>query len=281
MPHLRRRSPIVAAAAFLGALLPIGTLAQVAPTSLPVQPAGWHYTFSIYGYVPSVDGTSRFPVDSGGTPINVDAGAILDRLKFFAMGTAGAHNGTWGVFTDVIYLNFTGGQSASRDFTIGNIGLPADASASFDWDLKGWVWTLAGEYRVVSDPSFTVDVLGGARLLDIRQSLSYSIAGSIGPLDPLARSGQISGKESAWDAIVGVKGRYAFGDRRQWAVPFYLDVGAGESQSTQQVAAGIAYQFGWGEVTAMWRYLRYNTKTNRVFEDIHFSGPLIGATFRW
>ena len=271
----------MAAAALLGALAPIGASAQVAPTSLPAQTPGWHYTFSIYAYVPGVDGTSRFPIDSGGTQINIDAGAILDRLKFFAMGTAGAHNGTWGVFTDVIYLNFTGGQSASRDFTIGNIGLPADASASFDWDLKGWAWTLAGEYRVVSDPSFTVDVLAGARLLDIHQRLRWNISGSIGPLDPLARAGETSGNQSSWDAIVGVKGRYAFGENRRWAVPFYLDIGAGESKGTQQVAAGLAYGFGWGEVTAMWRYLRYDTKSDRVFEDIRFSGPLIGATFRW
>ena len=197
------------------------------------------------------------------------------------MGTLGAHNGTWGVFTDVIYLNFAGGKSANRDFTIGNIGLPADASASFDWDLKGLAWTLAGDYRVVSDPSFTVDVLAGARLLDIHQTVRWNIAGSIGPLDPLARSGETSGKQSTWDAIVGVKGRYAFGDRRQWAVPFYLDVGTGQSQSTEQLAAGVAYQFGWGEVTGMWRYLRYNAKSNRLFEDIRFSGPMVGATFRW
>ena len=281
MPHLRSKSQRLAAAALLGALVPIGAAAQVGPTSLPPQTPGWQYTFSIYGYVPGVDGTSRFPADSGGTRLNLDAGAVLERLKFFAMGTAGAHNGTWGVFTDLIYLNFTGGQSASRDFTIGNIGLPADASAAFDWDLKGWAWTLAGDYRVVSAPNVTVDVLAGTRLLDIHQSLRWNISGSIGPLDPLARSGETSGKQSTWDAIGGVKGRYAFGANREWAVPFYLDVGAGESQSTYQAAAGIAYGFGWGEVTAMWRYLRYNAKSGRFFDDIRFSGPLVGATFRW
>jgi hypothetical protein len=124
-------------------------------------------------------------------------------------------------------------------------------------------------------------VLAGTRLLDIRQHLRWNISGSIGPLDPASRVGEASPHQSTWDAIVGVKGRYAFGDNRQWAVPFYLDVGTGQSQSTQQAAAGIAYAFGWGEVTAMWRYLRYNAKSDKVFEDIRFSGPLFGATFRW
>jgi len=197
------------------------------------------------------------------------------------MGTFGAHNGTWGVFTDVVYLEFEGSRSGSRDFTIGNVGLPADASATFDWDLKGWVWTLAGDYRVHSDRSFTIDVLAGTRLLDIRQSLKWNIAGSIGPLDPAARSGESNESHSAFDAIIGVKGRYGFGANREWAVPFYLDVGTGQSKSTVQTAAGLAYAFKWGELSAMWRYLGYHNKSDKNLEEISFSGPLVGATFRW
>ena len=272
---------IVAAVAFLGALVPSTGFAQVAPTSLQMPGSGWHYTASIYGYLPSVDTTSAFPADGQGTRLNVDASKILDKLKVFAMGTVGAHNGTWGMFTDVVYLKFEASESASRDFTIGNAGLPADASAAFDWDMRGTAWTLAGEYRVASDPSYTVDVLAGTRLLDTRQHLRWNISGSIGPLDPAARSGEIQTSQSTWDAIVGVKGRYAFGQNREWAVPFYLDVGAGESQYTLQAAGGLAYAFGWGEVTAMWRYLRYDMKSSANFKDVSFSGPLIGATFRW
>ena len=194
------RSIVAAAVAFLGAAVPSIGFAQVAPTSLPVQGAGWRYTASIYAYLPSVDGTSSFPADGQGTRLNVDGSKVLDKLKLFAMGTAGAHNGTWGVFTDVVYLKFQASESASRDFTIGNVGLPADASAAFDWEMKGTAWTLAGEYRVASAPSYTVDVLAGTRLLDTRQHLRWNIAGSIGPLDPAARSGEIQTSQSTWDA---------------------------------------------------------------------------------
>jgi hypothetical protein len=283
-PHSARwlaSGAFAAAAALVGALAPSTGFAQVAPTSLATQGSGWHYSATIYGYLPSVDGTSAFPADGSGTRLNLDGSKILDRLKVFAMATVGAHNGTWGVFTDVIYLKFEGSQSASRDFTIGNAGLPADASAAFDWELRGTAWTLAGEYRVASAPAFTVDVLAGARLLDTQQHLRWNIAGSLGPLDPLSRSGEVKTGNTVWDAIVGVKGRYAFGQDRQLSLPFYLDVGAGESQSTQQAAAGLAYQFGWGEISAMWRYLHYNLKSGAALQDVSFSGPLIGATFRW
>jgi hypothetical protein len=272
---------LLAIAASLSAVIPSTGFAQVAPTSLQAQGSGWHYTASIYAYVPSVEATSSFPADGSGTRLNLDGSKILDKLKVFAMGTAGAHNGTWGVFTDVVYLKFQAAESASRDFTIGNGGLPADASAAFDWEMKGTAWTLAGEYRIASAPSYTVDVLAGTRLLDTRQHLRWNIGGSIGSLDPAARSGEIQTSQSTWDAIVGVKGRYAFGQNREWAVPFYLDAGAGESKHTLQAATGLAYQFGWGEVSAMWRYLRYEMKSGSDLQDVSFSGPLIAATFRW
>jgi len=197
------------------------------------------------------------------------------------MGTFGAHNGTWGVFTDMVYLHFGGGKGGSRDFTIGNIGLPADASANFNWTLKGFVWTTAGEYRVVSDPSWTLDVLGGVRWLDIHETLSWDISGSIGSLDPLARSGSAKVTQSVLDAVVGFKGRFGFGPNREWFVPYYFDIGAGQSKSTVQAAAGLGYAFKWGEISAMYRYLGYRTKDDKVLDDINFSGPLIAATWRW
>jgi len=275
---LRRGGALLA----LVGLAPAAALAQVAPTRLVIPgETGWHYSASLYAYLPSVGGTTAYPIDSGGTPIGPSASQILDTLKMFAMGTFGAHNGTWGVFTDAVYLNFGGSKSASRDFTIGNIGLPADASASLDWGLKGWVVTMAGEYRVAADPSWTVDVLAGGRWFDMREKLSWSISGSIGPLDPASRAGNLELGQSTLDAIVGVKGRYGFGANREWSVPFYLDIGTGQSDSTYQAAAGVAYGFKGGEVSAMWRYLGYRLKDSRGFQDIHFSGPLVGVAFRW
>ena len=88
-------------------------------------------------------------------------------------------------------------------------------------------------------------------------------------------------REKVWDAIVGVKGRYAFGTDMKWSVPFYLDVGAGQSDRTTQAAIGIAYQFHWGELGAMWRYLDYNMKSGKQIQDVNLSGPMIGAAWRW
>jgi len=267
----------LAAALAIGALMPAVAIAQ---TQAGAAPGPWQYTASIYVYLPSVSGSTAFPADSGGTTINVNGDKILSNLKFAAMGTFGAHNGAWGGFTDVIYLNFGNSKSNSRDFTIGN-SLPASTAANLDWHLDGWLWTLAGDYRLLSDPSWNVDLLAGTRLLNVHERLSWSISGSVGSLDPAARSSSSEVSQNVWDAIVGVKGRYSFGANREWSLPFYLDAGTGGSASTFQAAAGISYAFKWAEIVAMWRYIGYNAKSGKAIEDLSFNGPLIGAVFRW
>jgi len=267
----------VAAALVIGALVPAAAIAQAQAGASPGQ---WQYSASIYAYLPSVSGSTAFPAVSSGTSINVNGDKILSNLKFAAMGTFGARNGAWGGFTDVIYLNFGNSKSNCSDFTIGN-SLPASTTANLDWHLKGWLWTLAADYRMLSDPALTVDLLAGTRLLNVQERLSWSITGSIGSLDPAARSSSAELSQNIWDAIVGVKGRYSFGANREWSLPFYLDAGIGGYASTVQAAAGISYAFKWAELVAMWRYIGYNAKSGKALEDLSFNGPLIGAVFRW
>ena len=270
---------IAVLAVAVGLLLPAtGSAQSAAPGS---QPGAWQVSASVYAYLPSIGGASSFPVDAGGGPINVSADTIIDSLKMTFMGALDAHNGQWGVFTDVLYFDLGKAKTDSSDFTIGDIGLPAGTTANLDLDLKAWVWTLAGEYRVVSDPAVTLDLLAGARMLDLTERLRWSISGSLGPITPAGRSGKSEVSQTSWDGIIGVKGRYVFGDRRQWSVPLYLDVGGGQSKLTWQAATGVSYAFKWGEMSALWRYLDYDMKSGKAIQSVNLSGPLIGATFRW
>ena len=84
-----------------------------------------------------------------------------------------------------------------------------------------------------------------------------------------------------WDGIVGLKGTYTFGDNRQWVVPLYVDVGTGQSDLTWQGAIGLGYNFSWGGLLAMWRYLDYNFKSGSAVQDMNFNGPMAGVQFRW
>jgi hypothetical protein len=275
--RFKRHAAILALAA--GALLPSMAAAQA--QQAPWQGEKWEYQGTLYGWFPSISGSSRFPVDAGGSTINLNTDDVVHSINGFFMGSLEANNGRWGGFTDVLYLDISGSKSGTRDFTIGNIGLPATTSADLDLDIKGWVWTLAGEYRVKSDPDLKVDLLAGARLLDLKQNLNWAISGDLGTIAATSRTGSKEASQSNWDAIIGVKGRYAFGADRKWSVPFYLDVGTGQSDSTTQAAIGLGYSFGWGDIHAMYRYLDYKFKSDRVMQDLKLNGPMIGATWRW
>ena len=217
----------------------------------------------------------------GTTDLHVSKRDVLNHLKMTFQGSLDAHNGRWGIFNDLVYVDLGGVKSQDRDFSIGNIGIPATATANLSLDVKSLIWTVAGEYRLVSDPAWTVDLLGGARLLKMKPTLGYSITGDLGPIVLPGRNGSKQVDESIWDGIIGVKGRYVFGDDNKWFVPFYLDVGTGQSQLTWQISGGIGYSYTWGSVFATWRYLDYKFQSGKPLDNINMNGPLLGAAFRW
>jgi hypothetical protein len=277
--HAPPRYATAILALLTSALVPSLATAQAAQAGM--EAGKWQYGLSIYGWGPSIGGKTTFPVDSGASSIGVSHDQIISELKFAFMGSFDAHNGRSGAFIDFVYFDLGGSKSQSRDFSIGNAGIPAGTSADLSLDVKSSIWTIAGQYRVAADPAWKVDLLAGARLLDITENLSWTISGNLGSIAAASRSGSSEVSKSFWDAIFGVKGRYAFGAERKWSVPFYADIGTGQSERTTQAAAGIAYSFRWGELTAMWRYLDYKMRSGSNIQDVNLNGPLIGATWRW
>jgi hypothetical protein len=241
---------------------------------------GWQFDASIYAFLPSIGGSTIFPIETGGSSVNISASQIISALNIAFMGSFDAHKGPWGVFNDLIYVDLGASKSNTRDFSIGNIGIPAGTTANLHLDVSAWVWTLAGEYRLSDTPGLKVDLLLGTRYLDLAEELTWSISGNLGPIEPAGRSGMSKQGSVIWDGIAGVKGHAAFGADGQWWLPFYLDGGAGDSNYTWQAAAGIAYEFHWGTIDAMWRYLDYDFSGTKI-KSINFNGPMIGATFRW
>ena len=45
-----------------------------------------------------------------------------------------------------------------------------------------------------------------------------------------------------WDGIVGAKGAFALGDKHKWVVPYYVDIGTGDSDVTWQAELGVGYR---------------------------------------
>jgi len=262
-----------------GALLPMAAAGQTAP---PGPDSGkWQFTASIYGWVPVIDSRINFPDDRGSTDLHLSMSDVLNHLKMTFQGSFDAHNGRWGIFNDLVYVDLGGSKSGARELQVGGIPIPAEVESNKTLDFKALIWTVAGEYRVASDAAWTVDLLAGARLLKLKPTLGFSITGDLGPIVLPGRQGSKQVDQSIWDGIVGVKGRYAFGDKREWFVPFYFDVGTGQSKSTWQGAGGVGYAYHWGEVVALYRYLDYTGKSGEPVADMTMGGPQLGVVFRW
>jgi hypothetical protein len=273
--RMTRRSVIAGAVMVLG----IGALSPTRATAQTSPAADWQFGAIVYGYFPSLDGSTTFPSD--GTSVDVSADKIISNLKFAFMGAFDAQKGPFGGFTDVMYLNVGGSTSATRDLAIGGAPLPAGITANASLDIEGWVWTLAGSYRPLSTPQASFDTFAGARLLSLKEKLNWAFSGNVGPFVGPGRQGSSQQSLDNWDGIVGFKGRLNLGDGHGWFIPYYVDVGTGASDFTWQGIAGIGYAFRWGELLGVWRYLAYDFKSGKTIESLSLDGPAVGVAFRW
>jgi hypothetical protein len=253
-------------------------LGGLAPAHVKAQGAAddWQFSATVYGWFPDIGGQTSFPTGAGGD-IDVDISTILDHLKMTAQGSFEIHKGSWGAFTDIVYLDVGEATSQTRNLEFGGQPLPAAVTADVDFDLKSTIWTFAGTYRVAEG----FDVLLGARRASFKQTLDWEFTGSFGPVTPPPLTGTRRASVDQWDAIVGAKGRFAFGPDQHWVVPYYFDIGTGDSDLTWQGMLGLAYQFGWGDLGVAWRYLDYDLESDGPIADLNFNGPALGATFRW
>jgi hypothetical protein len=266
-------------------LLAVG-MAGMLPATARAQAAteDWKFEATVYGWFPAIGSDMSFPT-SGGPSIDVSkrlsTNDVLDALKFAFFGSFEAKKGKYGFWTDVVYADLGGAKTGLRQVDSGLLPVPVDLSANLSLDMKSWIWTVAGTYALAATPEYTMDVLGGARLLDMTNTLDYAFSASAGghPLGGL--SGTAEASDNFWDAVVGLKGRANFGADRKWFIPYYVDVGTGQSQLTWQVSTGVGYQFDWGSVVATWRYLDYKFKSDSNIQSMSFNGPTIGVSFQF
>jgi len=272
--HNKRVGPLALAAA-----IGLGAGVQHADAADELSD-GWRFRAAIYGYFPDIGASVAFP-DGTGTSIDVNADKLIAHLKFAFMGTVEAQKGRLGAFTDVMYFNVGGSRSGLAELAISGQPLPPGVTADAHLDVKAWVWTLAGSYRAVASPDGNIDVFAGARMLDVRSKFGWDFNVDLSPVGGPPREGTAEISVTNWDGIVGARGRVNFGADRRWFVPYYADVGTGDSDLTWQAIAGLGYAFDWGEVIGGWRYIKYDFKSDSRIADLTFNGPLVGVAFRW
>lgn len=227
------------------------------------QDNDWDFGVGIYGWGAFIGGES-----ATGNDIDVDLNDIIDNLNFTFMGVVEASKGEWSFTTDILYLDLEGDKDSNLSTPGGNI------SANTDVQLKSWIITPEIGYSVVESDNLTLNVIGGARYLSLDTDIELN-----GNTPSSLFYRKVSDSGSVWDAVVGVRGKYAFDAR--WYIPFYLDVGTGDSDFTWQGSAGIAYKFAACDVVLTYRYLEWQFDDNPVLNDLNINGPLLGVKFEF
>jgi hypothetical protein len=265
-------------------ILAVGLLATIAATAPVAQaqtqsPDDWQFRATVYGWFPGLSGTTEFPSGAGGPSIDVNAKDLVEKLKMAFMGAFEVQHGRWGGLVDWFYTNIGDTRTATRDFSFHGQPLPIGLTADLSLDVKTNIATFAGTYALIEKPEYSMGLVFGARMLDIDQTLNWGLSGN-GPLG-VARAGTSVVSATNWDGIVGVRGRARFGDDRRWFVPYYADIGSGDSKLTWQAILGLGYSFSWGDVIAAWRYLDYDFDGGQPLQSMTFNGVAVGASFRF
>jgi hypothetical protein len=240
----------------------------------------WQFRASLYGFLPDVSSAAALP--TGSTEINVDAGDLLDHTDAAFMGAFEAQHGRFGLFADAMYFKLGHSVTDSTQVSYGGgTPLPSGITLDGDAEIKMWVFTLAGTYRIYQSEASNVDLFGGARILQLDTNLDYAFSAPFGPFSGPMQSGGVGASADNVDAIVGVRSRTAFGSERAWFVEYYADVGAGDSDLTWQAFGGLGRSFGPVDVIAGYRHLSYEFGDEARIEDLSFDGPVIGASFNF
>lgn len=248
---------------FGGSTFGAGAIAEEAPS----DPDIWKITGEVYLWGATIDGKS-----APGSDFTIDFNEILDDLEMAFMGNLTAQRGKWTLLGDVIYLKLSRSGSDAASIPVGPFNPPIKVDA--DVDLKAWIVNALAGYNLIENEKTRLDVMGGVRYLnlDVKVKLGLETAG---PLPGV--KGKVSDSGSQVDGIVGVHGRFNLTEK--WYLPYYLDVGTGDSDITYQAVAGVGYEFESVDVVATYRYLKWKFDDNDVLDNLAVKGPMIGVKY--
>lgn len=228
----------------------------------------WRGSANLYAWVSDTDVSVRVP--TGTETISIKALDAFKHVEFTIMGGGSISRGRVGVAADLLYarLNAT------------DIGLPSDNGLEVDLGFRArtLVLTLAPFYTLVDLEQFRLRGFVGTRHLDLRQTVDFTISGTLGALPLPDISGSLGTSVSNWDAIVGFAGEWHPRPRGLF-VPFAIDIGGGASERTWQYVVGVGYRLPWGDITLAYRDLRYDLSGEIAQLRLH--GPAIGAAVRF
>jgi hypothetical protein len=224
------------------------------------QAATW--TITPYLWAATFDGTVGLPGGGGdpGDGPGYDFGDFWDDLRLGgAMLNVGWRSGRWSVLGDWTYASVRSTVAAPLDILW----------SGAEGEVRGHILQAAVGYQLWGHRDAHVEALVGLRFYDLETTLD--LRGNALP------DLTLSGSDRWLDALAGIRGEVALGDR--WAASALADVGVGGSRPSWQVVAAIRYSLTWGELVGGWRHLDVAHDEDRYLLDAALTGPFVGI--RW
>jgi opacity protein-like surface antigen len=222
---------------------------------------GWSGQATLYAWLPVINGSQEGP--DGEPLVDLSTSDVLSALDMAFMGSAIFQKDKFGILLDAVYAD------------LGTDGNWVQEQVRTRTTTKVGMYTAAAMYRVYDDPKGFVDLYGGARYFNTSIDFRLSTA-NLGAAD-------LTRKLDWTDAIVGLRGGMALGDR--WALAGFADYGGfdGSSDSSWQLYGGANYLFTdrW-QGTIGYRYVSIQKAvTQKAALDIDMQGPVFGITYKF
>ena len=244
-----------------------------------------HITAAPYIWAPTVRGNFQFSIPTLPrhpghllqTSVEAGPSDYLSKVNSGAMVAFDVRKGPVDVFGDYIYANVT--SNASAFTTIETRRLQVPVSIGISARLAARIWEAAAGYTVARGHDADLSIFLGVRQFPVNLTSGYNV--TIGKRGLIAPSGTIAASTLTNDVITGLRGKAFFGDGH-FFVPYYIDVGTGDSNQTWEGYAGAGYAFNHGQTLSFnWRSLNYFSfpPVSHV-QKLTMYGPLLGYTFR-
>jgi hypothetical protein len=264
----------------------VGVSFMWTPSRVSAQEGGgWAFTIKPYLWAPTIEADLKFSAPDGSTgepEFKVEPDDYFENLDIAAIVTATAHKGKWSFTADFIYMDISSEDNKLKNVDFGGPMVSTTIDADVDVEVESLITTFGAGYQVIDGPRLKMDVLAGLRYLWMEQDVDWNLEIDIdgpGPGQSFPRSGSLTEDADAWDGIVGVRGEILLGSGN-WFIPFYGDIGTGDTDLTWSLFGGIGYSFNdWFDAMIGYRHMEWDNDDDETVQEVNVSGPLLGGRF--
>ena len=263
-----------------------GVLAASTPHALAADSAReWKFALQPYLWAPVIEANLKFSTPSGssGAPeVEIEPNNYLENLDFALIVTAEARKGKWSFTADFVYMELTDSESRVNSVDFGGGVTSTSIDVGTEVDTTSFITTFGGGYQFIDSPQLKMDIVAGLRYLWLESQVDWQLSGNIigpGPGQTFARYGSHTEDGDLWNGVCGIRGRLLFG-QSHWFIPFYGDIGTGDSDLTWHLYAAPCYSFkDWFNAMIGYRYIGFDNGGDDLIQDLRLYGPVIGARF--